>query len=218
MAAAGSVSIPLKRGASAEALIERLDQYEAISSMAKTSSAVELVKIDIALNCQRFVSRSIESYPQELGIDAEKLLAEADIVQHECERAKVYTPEKAYRNLVRLADSGYVPAQLYFARTMVPVGDDFAARRNGYIDAAMASGSGEAMLLRARDIQSQVRLKERPIEDLELAYDLAVTAIECGYAHPNAHSVVSDLARSGLVNTTRNAASGSLSCSEGRGN
>lgn len=119
-------------------------------------------------------------------------------VSQSCQDTKVEPAHEGLSMLIALADSGFVPAQIYFSRS-VPVAydlhdavalDQYKSLRDAYIASAVAEGSGEAMFLLASDIR---RVSPRSLVTQEQAleaYSYASAAVKCGYTHGNAYGLL----------------------------
>jgi hypothetical protein len=121
-----------------------------------------------------------------------------------CAEEDVGPREEGLELLISAADSGYVPAQIYYSRS-VPPGidmqnqlelDEYSSRRSTYLEEAISKGNGQAMFLHAytvRQVRPASLVEQTKAQD---AYVHASAALKCGYRDENVYPLLNYLIES----------------------
>ncbi len=122
-------------------------------------------------------------------------------VQKSCEKNGVGSLPESLDLLIALAESGFVPAQIYYSKSLPKVYDisneseilEYETLRQSYLEDAVSKGSGEAMFLLARNVRrinpNSVGAYEQAME----AYSYASASIQCGYSNINSYGLLNNI-------------------------
>lgn len=225
--AANASSKSIVRGASTESIIALVNSYPSFSeAVEEEGGTADLLKmIEITYACAH-ANRTVQTQDRATEllistIETDETLSEeakhsfikseidrsneslksASKIVHVCDKLEVESGAQGLSWLLDLAESGYLPALLFYVNNPPPTMDVenpdelqfYEIQREAFINEALAQGSGEAMFLEAMIIRSSSRgLAGAPLTltEAEEGYSFASAALKCGYEHPNVYGLL----------------------------
>lgn len=204
---------PLPRGVSAEQAVPRIQEYQQLVSDHERNGNLQslLLAADVSYLCDRTKGRlqtlmesndvSIDRgdlSPEDALVWENRAAGEDAKILNACHQVGVVKSEVAENWVADMADQGYLPALLYYAKNPPPSlaqSDDSVALQyqeisNGYITKAIEMGSGEAMFIRAAAVRPRTGKGQQRRASAIKAYSWASAAAKCGYNHPNVHGLM----------------------------